>query len=291
MNITDILDEKNITYRKTNNAAEIKISCTSGEHIDKDPSLVYNIEKDIFQCWSCGFKGVKRKFLKSIGINTDIPFDSKQPFKIQKLKNKLNEIMLTNTIEMPIDAKFINGTFRGIKSSTLEKFQAFFSSQHNLEDYICFPVYQFGKLKFIEGRNRFPNSSKPKYYRRPTHSKTVDILYPLDLIKDKSSLIIVEGIFDMINMWDKGYENTVCTFGVNNFNNLKLELLDRIGTTFVEIFFDGDTPGRNGAKKLSEQLDKRFIQSKIIELPDGMDPGNLTQEQLYTLLPRKRNKN
>ena len=291
MNILDVLQQQGIEYSKTNNPTEILIRCTSGNHQDNSPSMMYNVEMDIFHCWSCGFKGAKLKFLRSIGINTDIPFDSKQPFKINKLKDKLKEIMFEEAIPIPEDARFIKGTFRNISSDTLQKFEAFFTEQYGLEDYICFPVYQFGKIRFIEGRNRFNNSSKPKYFRRPNKARSSDMLFPLDKIKDKSKLILVEGLFDMLNMWDKGYENTVCVFGATNFSKPKLEILDKIGTTFVEILFDGDEPGRAGARKVAELLDRRFIQSKIINLPDGVDPGDVTNEQINMILPKDRFKN
>jgi len=291
MNMIDVLDQHGLKYEKTNNPTEIVLQCTSGNHADNRPSMMYNLDKDIFHCWSCGFRGTKRKFLQSIGINTDIPFDSKQPFKIQKLKDKLNEIIYEDNMVMPEDARPVNGTFKNISSDTLKNFNAFFTEKLGLEDYVCFPVSQFGKIRFIEGRNRFTKSEKPKYYRRPAKARSADMLYPLDKIKDKSHLILVEGIFDMLNMWDKGYENTVCVFGANNFNKPKLEILDRIGTTFVEILFDGDEAGKNGARKIADLLEKRFIQSKIINLAPGKDPGDLSQPELNMILPKDRYKN
>lgn len=291
MNMTDVLDQHGLKYEKTNNPVEIVIQCTSGNHADNKPSMTYNLDKDIFHCWSCGFKGTKRRFLQSIGINTDIPFDSKQPFKVQKLRDKLNELMFEDNMTIPEDARAINGSVRNISPGTIKDFGAFFTEKLGLEDYVCFPVSQFGKIRFIEGRNRFAKSEKPRYYRRPAKARSSDILFPLDKIKDKSQLILVEGLFDMLNMWDKGYTNTVCVFGATNFSTPKLEILDKIGTTFVEILFDGDEAGRNGAKKIADLLDKRFIQSKIITLSEGKDPGDLTQEELNMILPKDRYKN
>ena len=66
MDLQELLDHRGIEYRKTNNPAEILIACTSGEHIDKSPSLSYNLEKNMFHCWSCNFSGGITKFMKSI---------------------------------------------------------------------------------------------------------------------------------------------------------------------------------------------------------------------------------
>ena len=45
MDLVDLLNHRGIEYRKTNNPSEILISCTSGEHTDKSPSLSYNLER------------------------------------------------------------------------------------------------------------------------------------------------------------------------------------------------------------------------------------------------------
>ena len=90
MDLQELLDHRGIEYRKTNNPAEILIACTSGEHIDKSPSLSYNLEKNMFHCWSCNFSGGITKFMKSIGETVHIDVDSKQPYKIKKLKEKLH---------------------------------------------------------------------------------------------------------------------------------------------------------------------------------------------------------
>ena len=87
MELIELLDKRGIEYKKTNNPSEILISCTSGQHEDKSPSLSYNLDKNLFHCWSCGFGGGSSKFLESIGEITRLSIESKQPYKIQKLKN------------------------------------------------------------------------------------------------------------------------------------------------------------------------------------------------------------
>ena len=166
MDLIDLLNEKNVYYKKSNNPSEILITCTSGEHVDKDPSLSYNLEKDMFHCWSCGFKGGKRRFLESIGVSSAITFETKQSFKIQKLKNKIQRLMELNECTMPIEYRAWTQTYKGIKIETLKEFNFFTTAEMGFEDYICLPIYQFGKLKFIEGRYRFNSKNKPKY-RKP----------------------------------------------------------------------------------------------------------------------------
>ena len=134
MDLVDLLNEKGINYKKSNNPSEILITCTSGEHVDKDPSLSYNLEKDMFHCWSCGFKGSKRKFLESIGISSEITFETKQAFKIQKLKNKLQKLIEANECNMPTEYRGWTQGFRGIDERTVKEFKMFTTSEMGFED-------------------------------------------------------------------------------------------------------------------------------------------------------------
>lgn len=275
MELIELLNHRGIEYRKTNNPAEILISCTSGEHIDKSPSLSYNLEKNMFHCWSCGFSGGITKFMKSIGETVILDVDSKQPYKIKKLKDKIKSIIEIDDIQLPTERHLYSGSFRNIDAKTMKEFQAFTTEQMGLQDYICFPVHQFGKLKFIEGRLSKNISGKPKYFRRPSKASVKDTLFPLDKIKNTNYVILVEGIFDMLNMWQLGYKNTMCIFGATNFGRKKLEILDRIGVTRVDILMDPDAPGQMAASKIASELDSRNILSRNIKLPIGTDPGDL----------------
>jgi DNA primase len=282
--LIDILEKRQISYKKTNNPSEILISCTSGEHNDKNESLSYNLDKNVFHCWSCGFSGGITKFMASIGETTIIDIDSKQPYKIKKLKEKIQKKLEIDSISLPDDRKMFSEEFRGIEPSIFKEFGAFTTNQLGLTDYLCIPVYQFGKLKFIEGRLLKDLHNQPKYYRKPANATVADCLFPIDKIKSTNKVILVEGMFDLLNMWQLGFTNTLCIFGASNFSKKKLELLDRVGITSVDILMDPDIPGQKGAEKIFNMLDSCNIYSRIIKLPDGIDPGELTQKTAERLL-------
>lgn len=284
MDLVELLDKRGIPYKKTNNPYEILVTCTSGQHQDNNASLSYNLEKHIFNCWSCGFRGGATKFLQSIGETTIIDFDSKQPYRIKKLKEKLRAKIEVDEIKLPEDRKLYLEDFRGIDANIYREFKAFTTTEMDLTDYLCIPVFQHGKLKFIEGRLLRDLENQPKYYRRPAKAVVSDVLFPLDKIKNTNYVILVEGIFDAINMWKIGYKNTLCVFGTTNFSKKKLDLLDNMGITRVDIMMDSDAPGVKAAEKIAEMLDSRNIYSRIITLPKGVDPGELTKEQAERLL-------
>lgn len=284
MDLQELLTVRGIPFKKTNNPYEILITCTSGLHQDNNASLSYNLEKNIFNCWSCGFRGGAIKFLKSIGETTFIDFDSKQPYRIKKLKDKLQAAIAMDDLKLPEDRKIYMEEFRGIEATTYREFNAFTTKEMDLTDYLCIPVYQHGKLKFIEGRLLRDLPNQPKYYRRPVKAVVSDVLFPLDKIKNTNYVILVEGIFDAINMWKLGYNNTLCIFGTTNFNKKKADILDNMGVTRVDIMMDSDIPGQKAAEKIAELLDSNNIYARIITLPKGIDPGELTKEQAERLL-------
>ena len=284
MELVELLNKRGIEYKKTNNPSEILISCTSGLHEDKSPSLSYNLDKNLFHCWSCGFGGGSSKFLESIGEVTRLSIDSKQPYKIKKLKSKIKQIIEIDDVQLPTERNIYKAEFKGISGSILSEFNTFTTQQLQLQNYICIPVYQFGKLKFIEGRIINPSSVQSKYYRKPTNAKISNILFPLDRIKNTNYLIFVEGMFDMLNMWQLGYRNTVCLFGASNFNKNKLDILDRIGVTRVDIMMDPDTAGQIASEKILKLLDTRNIYSRIIKIPLEKDPGNITKIEVEKAL-------
>jgi len=284
MDLLELLDKRGIPYLTTNNPNEIVVSCTSGEHQDKKPSMAFNLEKEMFHCWSCGFGGGTTKFLASIGETIILDYDSKQPYRIKKIKDKISGILETNTFKLPDDRKLYNEDFKGIDAAVLKEFNAFTTNLLDLKDYICIPVYQYGKLKFIEARLSKALHNEPKYNRRPFKAVVIDCLFPLDKVKNTNKVILVEGIFDMLNMWQLGYHNTLCIFGATSFSKQKLDILDRMGVTSVDIMMDPDRAGQAAALKISSQLDNRNIFSRTIVLPAGVDPGDLNKKQAENCL-------
>jgi DNA primase len=61
-------------------------------------------------------------------------------------------------------------------------------------------------------------------------------------------------------------------------------MLDNLGITRLDIMMDSDVPGQKAAEKIAELLDSRNIYSRIITLPKGIDPGELTKEQAERVL-------
>lgn len=281
--LVELLDKKGIAWKKTNNPQEILIKCTNPEHEDGSPSLSYNVDRNVFNCWSCGFRGGRVRFLESIGEATTLEFESKQEFKIARLHKKLQDKLINLDVVMPENCRPWTQEFRGISADTIKEFEAFITTDEKFAAYLCFPIRQYGRLHCIEGRLRMESPAKPKYLRRPHGVKVSEIMFPLDKVKNTNSVILVEGLFDMLNMWQMGYKNTLCIFGSTNFNKFKVKMLDNLGITKVYLMFDGDSSGRKAAEKIEEMLLAANIFVTIINVPEGRDPGDLRPNDVKRL--------
>lgn len=286
--IETILIERGIEYKiNANNPSEINMKCFSGEHVDSNPSLSYNIEKGVFNCFACGFKGDTTKLMKELGIIFTIEPLSKQGFKIKRLAEKLEALRGDKPIFLPEPRFPVKHSFKNISTATLDKFNAFMTTYDNMDDYICIPVYQGGKLRFIEGRHTLLNAKNlnmPKYMRRPAGADVSSVLFPMDAVTDFRQVILVEGIFDALNMHDMGYTNTLCIFGTNNFNLGKAKLLDEYGCRHVIIMMDGDAAGRQAAGKIQKLFQQRSIHTSIVNMEDGKDPGSINEMEAEAYL-------
>jgi DNA primase len=100
----------------------------------------------------------------------------------------------------------------------------------------------------------------------------------LDKIKDFSHIVLVEGLFDVLKLHDLGYKNSLCIFGTQNFGTDKAKLLDEYGCRKVTILMDGDAAGKSAATKIQKLLDARNIETVVITLSDGLDPGSFNAE-------------
>ena len=109
-------------------------------------------------------------------------------------------------------------------------------------------------------------------------------LYPSQVRPIKGRVILVEGIFDMLNLHDKGLENAICCFGTRNIDVDKLKLLKMQGVSAVDILFDPDEAGQEASIKIQEMCDIAEILHKNVKIPVALgDAGALNKEKVKQL--------
>lgn len=275
--VLELLEKNGLQF--TISGRDYLIKCLNPEHEDSNPSCRVDKVTGITHCFSCGFK---TNLFKFFGV-----FSNPIPIRIAKLKEKIAELKRQNNgVPMPVGAVPYTRVFRGIRAQTLKRFEAFYTNQvEELEDRIVFPIKDItGKTQVYVARHTLSNGN-PRYVNYP-RGVTMPV-FPAQVPAGYRSLALVEGIFDMLNLYDKGMENTVCTFGTSTLQkDTKLKLLPfkAQGITHIFLLFDGDEAGKKAAELLKPLIEDCEFIVEIVTLPDETDPGELSQQDVDSLI-------
>jgi len=254
------------------------IKCLNPEHEDSNPSFRVDRVSGVAHCFSCGFK---TNIFKFFGV-----FTNPVPIRIAALKEKLAELKTSGTgLDLPTGHTPYTKQFRGISPQTLRHFGAFYTNQvEKLQDRIVFPIKDITeKIVVFVARHTMSNGN-PRYVNYPNGVRIP--VFPSHLPSGYKSMVLVEGIFDMLNLYDNGLENVVCTFGTNTLQNetkAKLLPFKAQGITHIYLLFDGDEAGRKAAQQLKPTIEQEGFIVEIITLPDGTDPGELDREDIRSI--------
>jgi DNA primase len=146
---------------------------------------------------------------------------------------------------------------------------------------IVFPIRDItGKIVAFNGRHMTP-TEKVKYMIYPPHATMP--LFPASVKPIKGRVILVEGIYDMINLFDKGLKNSVCCFGTNNIDQDKLSILKMQDIMGVDIIFDGDEAGQKAAENVKILAERVGLVTRTVGLGQNIDPGSLAKQQVKNL--------
>ena len=86
-------------------------------------------------------------------------------------------------------------------------------------------------------------------------------------------IVIVESAIDVLSLEMAGVRNALSIQGTNGLGERELAMLRSADLKSAVLLLDGDTAGRAAAGKLGERLEDKGIHTRIIELPEGLDPN------------------
>lgn len=269
MTVEELLTAKDMIFRPQ--GKDFLIHCLSPEHDDSAPSTRVDKLSGVFHCLSCGHKG---------NLYTEFnEIRDYQSEKVLSIRQRIRDIITSSKgLNMPTGAVPFTREFRGIKPSTFRTLGVF--THDDFEDRLVFPVQDVsGKIVAFCARHILSDAS-PKYIVSPAEVKMP--LYPSNTKPYLGNVILVEGIFDAVNLIDKGMTNVVCLFGTRtlSYNNIEERMMPLLlaGTKSVTIMLDGDKAGITAAADLEKLIKmKTRLVVDTLKLSEGTDPGSLDQ--------------
>ncbi len=162
-------------------------------------------------------------------------------------------------------------------------------------DRIIFPIIGLdNKIRGFGGRDISHNEKIPKYINSPEsfiYNKS-EILFGYNIAKEsirkKGFVIIVEGYFDLISLYQHGFENVLATCGTA-LTTKQAGLIKRY-TNNVLLLFDSDESGHKAATRGFEVLLEYGLNIKVVDLPENTDPDTFINQFGLAQLNEKINK-
>lgn len=153
-------------------------------------------------------------------------------------------------------------------------------TKENLEDSfsdrIMFPIFDIYKnCVAFSGRIISKDSNEHKYINSSESAifKKSSVIYNLDnalVDNNEKEVILVEGFFDVIALYNIGFNNLIATMGTAlTYEHIKI-LEGKVNT--LTLLFDGDKAGIKATYEAIEKLKSSSLNVNICILKEGLDP-------------------
>jgi DNA primase len=301
--LLDIIGVHNLT----DSGGELIHSCPLpfGNHRngDTNPSASLNSETLLFNCFTCGGGSViwlVQNCLnvtkeEAIGILKNEVADLKV-VSIEDFVKKLEGVFQDDPVQLPdipvYSPTLLNRwrgecdylTSRGVSEAVQAEMRTGVERSRPeiaktpqgpvtvLVDRVVLPHFMNGKLVGWVARKINDVDGVPKY-RNSKGFPRGSWLYNLDNNLETNEIYVVESPMSVLVLKSRGINNVVATFGAKVDNN-QIALLRDFAT--VNVFMDGDIPGRNATQHLVEELN-HYTKVRVIDTPDEEDPATLLE--------------
>ena len=272
MSVAKLLDERGVYYRPK--GRDFLVHCFNPEHPDSSPSMRIDKNSGLFNCLSCGFHG---NIYHYFGV--ELPRSYKQ---MNDVLSKIDKMLTVfRPMQIPESAVPFDQSYRGISAETYLRHNAFTDSAY--QGFVMFPITDSKKrIVMLQGR-RLHSDMTPKYVFYP--QRTSPPIYPCH--RGEKSLVLVEGMFDVLNLEDKGF--TVPVSAIFGSAAAKSTILEKLrvniasGLKNVILLLDNDEAGLSSARDLKESLKKELNVIILNKVLGDDDPGSLDRKQVAEL--------
>ncbi|MBI5771954.1 MAG: toprim domain-containing protein [Verrucomicrobia bacterium] len=177
---------------------------------------------------------------------------------------------------------------RGLTPETIQQFGLGFCAKGVMAQRIAIPIHNVGgELVGYAGRwPGHPPDERPKYRLPDGFKKSVEVF---NLARAKQEppelpLVIVEGFFDVIKLWQLGVKKCVALMGSSLSAAQEALLAQHLtASSQVIVMFDEDDAGREGRDEVLRRLAARAFVRVVAFDQEGCQPEMLTPEEAQLL--------
>jgi DNA primase len=173
---------------------------------------------------------------------------------------------------------------RGLTPETVVEFGLGYCDKGVMSVRIAIPIHNVkGELVGYAGRwPGEPPEERPKY-RLPDGFKKAAEVYRLGHAMKESfeqPIIIVEGFFAVMKLWQLGFRKTVALMG-SSMSATQEQLITKIvaANSTLIVMFDEDDAGRTGREEVLKRLATKSYVRVVTFAQEGFQPENLTAEE------------
>jgi DNA primase len=212
----------------------------------------------------------------------------KKSAELAKEKKQKNEPLKFALKSLDQEYPYLNE--RGLEKKTIKYFEMGYCTKGMMKDRIAIPIHNSnGELLAYTGRwiGDPPDEETGKYKLPPGFLKSLEV-YNLHRAKKEigeRGLIIVEGYFGCMNVWQAGFKNVVAlqgSFLSEEQAELIVEAVGADGKVFL--MFDEDEAGWKCRSDALDLLSKKIFVRTVELGKEGMQPDKLSKEEITTLL-------
>ena len=295
--LLDYLKHQNWAARPVGTQQEFVGLCPL--HLETHPSFYVNAAKNVFYCHGCGQGGDLIRFVQ---LSRNLSFHE----AVAHLKNHLGlpppgeDEALRETVDFyrqqlgrhpeardylhrrgvhdprlieqlsigyaPGGVLYRHLSRQGYPAELLRRLGLIHQDQDAFYRRIVFPCGEGSRSVNLYGRS-VGGAAPHRFLPRPKGG-----LFIWNAVGQHPEVILVEGLFDLAVLWQAGFVNTSCAFGVHLTERQFSQLTDRPDRT-VFIAFDADQAGQNAAHALAPRLQRAGLKVRMVDLPAGQDPN------------------
>lgn len=144
-------------------------------------------------------------------------------------------------------------------------------------DRIIVPIRMAGHVVAFYGRALDENAEVK--HLRMSNDRVIIGSGPFNWSPRHEEIIVTEGVFDALSLIDKGFANTIATFGTNGLSSDRgSELLRSSSVKRVFLCYDGDEAGSKAIQKSGYALEDQDLEVRIVDIGE-QDPNEFMMSQ------------